>query len=575
MSEKYMLIDGKRTTYTDEKNILDVVRKTGIELPTFCYYSELSIYGACRMCVVENEWGGIIASCSTPPKHEMAVKTSTLRLQKYRKMILELLLSSHCRDCTTCSKNGKCRLQDLAVKFGIKQVRFDGGTAIKDKYKKDSSQAIEIDPNKCILCGDCVRMCEEVQAVGAIDFAYRGSNMKVSTAFDMPIDQTNCVHCGQCSAVCPTGAITIKDDSEKVWKDLYDEEKRVVVQIAPAVRVAIGEEFGEQVGINEMGKIVSALKQLGFDEVYDTSIGADLTVMEESKEFMNHFASMKERPLFTSCCPAWVQFVEKKHPEFLGCISSCKSPMQMFGSVLKEHYKSMQAVDGKELVSVAIMPCTAKKFEATREEFINYEKQDIDYVLTTKELISMMKKAGIVFSKLKHQSTDMPFGLTSGAGVIFGVTGGVTEAVIRRVVHEKSTQVLEEISYTGIRGMQGCKYAEIDLDGRKVRVAVVSGLANAEELLCKIKSGEEHFDFVEVMACPGGCIGGAGQPFAKDKAFKIKRAKGIYETDKVSQIKRSEENPMMQALYSGVLKNKTHKLLHVEYQNLVNSQGGK
>lgn len=565
MSEKYMIIDGKKTSFTDEKNILDVVRKAGIELPTLCYYSDLSIYGACRMCVVETGQGRIIATCSTPPKDGMEVKTNTLRIQKYRKMILELLLSTHCRDCTTCNKNGKCKLQELAVKFGIKDIRFDGGTAIKDKYEKDASLSIERDPNKCILCGDCVRMCEEVQGIGAIDFSHRGSDMKVSTAFEMPILESDCVHCGQCSAVCPTGAITVKDDTAKVWDALYDDTKRVVVQVAPAVRVAFGEEFNSKPGENVMGKLVSALSLLGFDEIYDTSLSADLTVMEESKEMLKRLSKNENLPMFTSCCPAWIQFVEKKHPEFLPALSTCKSPMEMFGAVLREHYKSMEAVDGKELVSVAIMPCTAKKFEGARNEFVNNGKNDIDYVLTTQEVLLMMKKAGIVFEDLDFRSTDMPFGLTSGAGVIFGVTGGVTEAVVRRLLEDKSADILEEISYTGIRGMEGSKEANLMIGDREVKVAIVNGLANADALLRKMKAKEVYYDFVEVMACPGGCINGAGQPFAGDKGIKNARAEGLYQTDKVSQIKRSEENPMMQALYSGLLKGKTHELLHVEY----------
>jgi NADH-quinone oxidoreductase subunit G len=566
MGEKYMMIDGKKTPFNEEKNILDVVRKAGIELPTFCYYSELSIYGACRMCVVENEWGGIIASCSTPPKHEMAVKTNTLKLQKYRKMILELILSSHCRDCTTCSKNGQCRLQSLAVKFGIERVRFDGGTAIKNKHAIDSSDAIVRDPNKCILCGDCVRMCEEVQHVGAIDFAFRGSDMRVTTAFEAPIGETNCVHCGQCSAVCPTGAILVKNDSDSVWQHLADPTKRVVVQIAPAVRVGLGEAFGLPVGENVMGKIVSALNALGFDEVYDTSIGADLTVMEESKEMLKRLEVADNLPMFTSCCPAWVQFAEKKYPHLLKSLSTCKSPMQMFGAVLKDHFHNVQAVDGKELVSVAIMPCTAKKFESKREAFKQDEIKDVDYVLTTQELVAMIKKSGLVFDQLDYQSTNMPFGLVSGAGVLFGVTGGVTEAVIRRISTDKSADMMDTIAFTGIRGMDGAKHAKVKVGEREVNIAVVHGLGNADDLIKKMEAGEANFDFVEVMACPGGCIAGAGQPFARDINIKAKRADGIYQADKMAQVKRSEENPMMQTLYGGVLKGKIHERLHVAYE---------
>lgn len=561
---RYMIIDGNRVAFDKEPNILALVRKAGIDLPTFCYYSDLSIYGACRMCVVEDQWGDIIASCSTPPKDKMEVKTNTPKLHQHRKMILELLLAAHCRDCTVCDKNGKCRLQELAHRFGIKNVRFPNNHT--DLELDTSSKSIIRDPGKCILCGDCVRMCNEVQNVGAIDFAHRGAKMIVSPAFNRKIADTNCVNCGQCAAVCPTAAITIKSDLKEVWKAIYHPKKRVVVQIAPAVRVALGEEFHLKAGENVIGKIVAALRRLGFDAIFDTSVGADLTIMEESKELLKKINSGDHTyPLFTSCCPGWIRYAETKHHELLPYISTCKSPMEMFGAVLKEHFRGLDQEEGMETVSVAIMPCTAKKYEAAREEFIRNNVADVDYVLTTVEVVKMIKEIGIQFNELEPEAPDMPFSLYSGAGVIFGVTGGVTEAAVRRVVEDKSPKALKEIEFLGLRGMDGVKVCELPFtEGQTLRIAVVSGLANTEALIEKIKSGEQHFDFVEVMACPGGCVAGAGQPFSL-KAGKDSRADGIYKADKVAQIKRSEENPLMMSLYNGLLKHRTHELLHVSY----------
>ena len=561
---KYMIIDGNRVEFDNEPNILSLVRKAGIDLPTFCYYSDLSIYGACRMCVVEDQWGDIIASCSTPPRDKMEVKTNTPKLHQHRKMILELLLAAHCRDCTVCDKNGKCRLQELALRFGIKTVRFSNNQA--DAELDTSSKSIIRDPGKCILCGDCVRMCNEVQNVGAIDFAHRGAKMIVSPAFNRKIAETNCVNCGQCAAVCPTGAITVKSDLKEVWKAIYNPKKRVVVQIAPAVRVALGEEFNIKVGENVIGKIVAALRRLGFDAIFDTSVGADLTIMEESKELIKKIeAGESKYPLFTSCCPAWIRYVETKHKNLLPYISTCKSPMEMFGAVIKEQFKGLDEAEGLETVSVAIMPCTAKKYESARSEFLRNGVADVDYVLTTVEVVKMIKEIGIQFNELDPESTDMPFSLYSGAGVIFGVTGGVTEAAVRRVVADKSPKALKDIEFLGFRGMEGVKVCELPMSEElTLRIAVVSGLSNAETLIGKIESGEEHFDFVEVMACPGGCIAGAGQPFSH-KAEKVSRAHGIYKADKVSQMKRSEENPLMMSLYNGLLKHRTHELLHVSY----------
>jgi NADH-quinone oxidoreductase subunit G len=557
----YMLIDGQRIEFENEKNVLEVIRKAGIELPTFCYHSELSIYGACRMCVVEDEWGGALTTCSTPPKNGMKIYTNTPKIQKHRRMILELLLANHHRDCTTCEKNGKCKLQELAIRFGIKNIRFGG---MNNSHPIDqSSTSIVRNPNKCIMCGDCVRMCEEVQGVGVIGFAYRGSKIKVTPAFNKPLTEVECVNCGQCSAVCPTGALTVKNETDKAWKILHSENKRVVAQIAPAVRVALGEEFGLSPGEIVTGKIVAALKKLGFDEVYDTGIAADLTVMEETKEFIERLNNQHDSkfPLFTSCCPAWLRYVEQKFPDIIKNISTCRSPQQIFGAVIKEHYRNMKEVDTRETIVISIMPCTAKKFEAARPELSVAGERDVDLVLTTQELALMIKEAGIVFNELEPEAPDMPFGLTSGAGIIFGVTGGVAEAVLRRCYKEKTANSLKEIEFVGIRGMEGIKEAVVDIDGREIKIAVVHGLKNAEELIKLIRNGEKNYDFVEVMACPGGCVGGAGQPIPQSSYTKKQRAKGIYNADKMAQIKRSEENPMIIAFYNGMLRNK-HHLLH-------------
>ena len=569
MSEKYMIIDGIRTAFTDEKNILQVIRKAGIHVPTFCYYTDMSIYGACRMCVVEDERGSIIASCSTPPKDKMVIRTNTSKLHQHRKMILELLLASHCRDCTICEKNGNCRLQMLAARFHLTKVRFPN--THPEPVIDDSSLSIVRDPSKCILCGDCVRMCNEVQHVGAIDFAHRGANMIVSPAFGRPIAETDCVNCGQCAAVCPTAAITIKKDLKGVWQALYAPNKRVVVQIAPAVRVAIGEEFGIAPGKNTIGKIYTALRMLGFDTVFDTSFSADLTVIEEANELVYKLENGEKKypqgntmPLFTSCCPAWVRFVETKYPELLPYVSTCKSPMEMFGAVLKEYYKTADKEAGMETISVAVMPCVAKKYEAARDEFCRDRVPDVDYVITTKELILMIKELGVQFQEIEPSAPDMPFSINSGAGVIFGVTGGVMEAALRHVA-AKNNETLREIEYSGVRGLEGTKIAEVSLGDKTLRVGVVNGLGNADTLIRKLQRGEEKLDFVEVMACPYGCIGGAGQPFGY-RCVKEDRAQGMYKADKSAIVKRSCDNPTLINLYeNGMLKERSHELLHVHY----------
>ena len=558
-NKEYMLIDGNPVEINGEKNLLEVIRKAGIELPTFCYHSELSVYGACRMCMVENSHGGMEAACSTVPKAGMEIYTNTERLHKHRKMILELLLANHCRDCTTCQKNGKCRLQELASLFGLESIRFKN---LKPEPEHDtSSLSIIRDAHKCILCGDCVRMCNEIQNVGAIDFVNRGSKMVIGPAFNEPIANSPCVGCGQCAAVCPTGAIVIRKDTGRVWPELNDKNTKVVAQVAPAVRVAMAKEFGLPENENSMGRITAALRRLGFDEVYDTATGADLTVLEESNEFLQRIEAGENLPLITSCCPAWIQYCEKNHPELMKNVSTCKSPMQMFSSVIKAKY----ATSSRRVVCVAVMPCTAKKFECAREEFMHDGVPETDYVITTQELIQMIHKAGIVFDELEPEAVDSVFSTCTGAGVIFGVTGGVTEAVLRRLSTDKSNKALMSIAFNDVRGMKGVKETTIPYGDKEVRIAIVSGLKNAEKVIQALKNGE-HFDFIEVMACPGGCVAGGGQPFGTN-ATKEVRGKALYSADKMLSIKRSEENPLMLSLYDGVLKGRVHELLHVHYNH--------
>ena len=559
-----MIIDNRKIEFDNEKNVLEVIRKAGIDLPTFCYYSELSIYGACRMCIVEDKWGNIFTSCSQIPKDGMNISTQTPRIRRYRKNILELLLSSHDRDCTSCNITGRCDLQKLARRFGIEEIRF--GELDKKLPIDNSSHSIVRNPNKCIYCGDCVRVCDEVQGVGAISFTHRGSDLKISPAFNKAINEVNCVDCGQCRISCPTGAITVKDDREAFWDVIWDKKKRVVAQIAPAVRVALGERFGLEAGEVTIGKIVASLKMLGVDEVYDTAFAADMTVIEESMEFIERLTKGENLPLFTSCCPGWVKFAENKYPELENNISSCKSPQQMFGAVVKEYYKEKDIEDGKETIMVSVMPCTAKKAEAAREEFEVNGIRDVDIVITTNELARIIKEMGIVFHELEDESLDMPFGLASGAGIIFGATGGVTEAVVTRLLKDKPDHTEKQVIFKDVRGMENIKESIFSVDGREVKVAIVHGLKNADDLIKMIKSGEKHYDFIEVMACPGGCVSGGGQPSPVNVNLRKERAKGLYKIDRTSFIKSSENNPIVSGLFEDMLKDKKH-LIHVHKEN--------
>lgn len=561
-------INGKKVEFTDEKNILTIIRKAGIEVPTLCYQPELSIFGACRLCTVEDDKGRCFASCSEEPRDGMVIYTHTERLRRHRKLIIELLLAAHCRDCTTCDKNGMCTLQKLAYQHDVDVVRFENHREVAPV--DFSSPSIVRDPNKCILCGNCVRACEEIQGIGVLGFAHRGTDAMVTPSFDRRLEDTNCVSCGQCRVVCPTGALTIRHDMTKLRRALDDKDVRVVAQIAPAVRTAVGDAFGLPSGENSMGKIVAALHRMGFDEVFDTAYSADLTIMEESAEFLERVGNGKNLPLLTSCCPAWVKFVENEYPEFKDNISTCRSPQQMFSAVLKDYYRDEKHSKGKKTFVVSIMPCTAKKMEIERPDAYTYGEKDTDIVLTTHELIRMIESHGINFETLPAEACDMPFGLGSGGGVIFGVTGGVTEAVLRRLTEEQDAAVLGQIAECGVRGEAGIKEFSVPYNGLDVNICVVSGLANARKVLESVLSGKKKYHFIEVMACPGGCVMGGGQPVIGSKAKRVvARTRGIYATDGGMIFKRCTENPLMDVFYNGYFKGKTHELLHNRHESKI------
>ena len=535
MAKGIMIVDGQRVPFDGEKNVLSVIRKAGIDMPTFCYYSELSVHGACRMCIVENvKTGKIDASCSMEPRDGLEIRTNTARLLRHRRMILELMLASHDCSCTTCAKSGNCRLQALAQRFGVSRVRFPD---TRERYEQDNtSLAIFRDPNKCILCGDCVRVCEELQGQGILNYAHRGSELQVMPAFDKKLDQTKCVGCGQCAAVCTTGAITVKNQIGQAWQALHDPKKRVVVQIAPAVRVALGEEFGLPAGENVMDRLVKALKLMGVEEVYDTDFAADMTTISESQEFLERLKAGGPFPMFTSCCPAWVKYLELNDPKYLRNISSCKSPMEMFAAVLRDKYQAKDAADGRRTYHMAIMPCTAKKMEAARAEFTRDGQPDVDLVITTRELVDMIREAGIQLTELEPEAPDLPFGLGSGAAVIYGVTGGVAEAVVRYCLPDKSNNALQAIRVTDLRGDGAIREVNLTVEGQELHIAIVNGLSHAKELIADVEAGKRFYHLVEVMTCQGGCVGGAGQPYGLT-ASKKRRGAGLYEADATAMFK--------------------------------------
>ncbi len=556
-----MTINGRRVAFTDEKNVLSVIRKAGINIPTLCYLSEMSTFGACRLCMVEDERGKMFASCSEVPRDGMTIYTNTVRLQKYRKMIIQLLLGSHDRDCTTCAQSGDCRLQDLAHKMNITSVPYHD---TRDVHPIDtSSPSIVRNMNKCILCGDCVRACSELQGLGVLEFTRRGADALVSTAFDRPIAQTSCVNCGQCRVYCPTGAITIHSNVDEVWEAIGDPTVRVVAEIAPAVRVAVGDAFGMKDGAGVMGMIVNAMHRMGFDEVYDVTLSADLTIMEEAQEFLERLSENRNLPLMTSCCPAWVKFCHDQYPEFEKNVSTCRSPQGMMSAVLKEYYRDPENSQGKKTVVVSVMPCTAKKMEIRWKRNYTRGQQDTDIAITSTELINMIRDFGLELGDLDPEACDMPFGLGSGGGVIFGTSGGVTEAVLRRLAPNHSKQLMDNIADCGVREKKWIREFTVSYKDRDLRICVVSGLGNARMVLDRLKAGEVQYDLIEVMACRGGCVMGGGQPVILGRTPREARTAGLYRIDNNESVRKCDENPLVQNLYKGMLKDKSHELLHV------------
>ncbi len=571
--KKTLFIDGKEVEFTDEPNLLEVIRKAGMNVPTFCYRPDLTSFGACRMCVVEVEGRGIQSSCTMPPEAGLKIHLNTEKTRRIRKTVLELLLANHDRNCLTCEKSGNCELQKYAEEYGIRTIRYPDKELEDYLPIDDSSPSIVRDPNKCILCGACVRACSEFQGHAVLGFANRGSKTLVQPMNGRPLGQVDCVNCGQCAAVCPTGALTIKSDIEQVWKEITNPEKKVVVQMAPATRVAIGEMFGLEPGVNSIGKMSAALRKIGFDLIFDTNFGADLTIMEEATEFLSRLKSGENLPIFTSCCPAWIKYLETEHPDMLHHLSSCKSPMSMLSPVLKTLDPEHFGISKDNMVVVAIMPCTAKKYECKRPELTTNGKPDTDYVLTTQELGRMIKEAGINFNALDSEAPDSPFGEYTGAGTIFGASGGVAEAAARTAYEFATSEPLNDVDIKQMRGTSNrSRDIELDLKGTKLIIRVVSTLKEAEKSLKEIKEGKAQFQMLEVMACPGGCINGGGQPRScDDSKIKEERAQGLYKEDTELQYRKSHFNPSIRKLYNEYLEepnsHKAHELLHTIYTN--------
>ena len=573
MSEekKTLFVNNREIEIAGERNLLELIRKAGIDIPTFCYHSELSIYGACRLCLVDVKGRGIMASCSTAPEAGMVIFTDTKAIRNMRKINVELLLASHKRECPSCQRSANCSLQDIARKLGVHDVRYK--QSIKDLPVDESSPSLVRDPNKCVLCGDCVRVCSEVQSVGALDFACRGSNARVVPAFDSNLSEVECVNCGQCAQVCPTGAIVAKSNIDQVWDAIYDPDKIVIAQVAPAVRVGLGEKLGGfAMGENVARKMVTAMKILGFDEVYDTCFAADMTIFEEATEFLDRLENNGVLPMFTSCCPGWVKFAETYYPELLPNISTTRSPQAIFGSIARKTLPAKLGVKPENLVVVSIMPCTAKKYEAQLQKFSQDGRPDVDYVLTTNELAQMIQSMGIQTNELEPSAFDMPLGFSTGGGVIFGATGGVMEAALRFAVEKVSGNPMSPIDFKETRGLAPRKEATLEVAGKKLRIAVVHGLANARKLVEEVKAGKAAYDFVEVMACPGGCVAGGGQPISHDKDFRTKRAAGLYDTDKGRQVQKPQDNYWVDKCYAESFggrpgSHEAHTRLHTHYQN--------
>ena len=562
-------IDGRDIEVEKGITVLTAARKANIDIPTLCFLKEINAAGDCRMCIVEVEGRrGFVPSCNTMAEDGMVIKTNTPEINEARRVILDLILSSHNRTCLTCVRNGNCELQTLAEKFGITDIEYPGKEV--EPHIDDLSPSIVRDASKCIMCKRCVATCKNIQEISAIDVAGRGFKSHISTTNEASLNDVNCTFCGQCIQACPVGALKEKDETKTVFRKLRDKDTFVVVQTAPAVRVALGEEFGMPIGTNVEGKMVTALKMLGFDKVFDTNTGADLTIMEEANEFLERFKENKEIPMITSCSPGWIRYIEMNYPELLGHLSSCKSPHQMFGAILKSYYAEKQGIDPKKMFVVSVMPCVAKKFERTREQM----PDDVDAVITTRELARMIKQANIEFTGLEDSKFDNPMGEATGAAAIFGTTGGVMEAALRTAYETVTGKELDKVDFEDVRGKKGIKKATVDLDGTELKVVVAHGLSNAKKILDEIKNGEADYQFVEIMACPGGCVMGGGQPIKSSKVrsevdVRKLRADALYTIDEKSTIRKSHENPAIKKLYKEFLEkpgsHKSHELLHTTY----------
>lgn len=564
-----LTINGKQIQAEQGATILEAARAAGVYIPTLCYHPELRPEGACRLCMVEASGARtLVASCVYPVSEGMVVKTNTEKVREARKTVVELLLANHPKDCLCCQKSGDCELQKIAADLGLRKIRFEGGET-KAHTIDCSNPSLVRDQEKCILCGRCIRICRDVQGMNVYSFAGRGFNTIVSTAFEHDLKDAACTYCGQCASVCPTGAIVEKDDTDQVWRAINDEDKVVIVQTAPSVRVALGEELGIPAGSIVTGKMVAALRSLGFDKVFDTNFSADLTIMEEGHEFIDRLQNGGVLPMITSCSPGWVNMIELKYPELLPHLSTAKSPQQMFGAVAKTYYAEKAGIDPAKIVSVSVMPCTAKKAEAQREEMCDSGYRDVDIVITTRELGRMIREAGIDFASLPEENFDSPLGIGTGAGAIFGNTGGVMEAALRTVADVVSGEDLPKLEYEEVRGMEETREATVTVAGKEIKVAVVNTLGSARKMLERIKAGTADYQFIEVMACPGGCIGGGGQPVPVNREIRQKRREALFDCDRMSELRKSHENPEIKALYDNwlgkPLGEKAHHLLHTHY----------